>query len=64
MGKKKDSIKEQERRRKALRMMIIANGNSFSEYGKRVGISRSTIHKMLSGEQRVSDRALGLNDRR
>lgn len=57
-----DKYKERERRILALKMIIKANGNNASEYARQLGMSRSSISKMLMGEQRVSNRALGLNN--
>lgn len=41
-------------------MMIQANGGNASEYCRAVGLPRSSCAKMLSGEVRVTDRALGI----
>lgn len=41
-------------------MMIQANGGNASQYCRRAGIPRSSCSKMLSGEVRVTDRALGI----
>lgn len=53
-----DELAEQERRREALRLMVRANGGP-KAYAERVGITAGVIGKMLIGESRVSDRALG-----
>jgi predicted transcriptional regulator len=54
-----DKYREDERRRETLRRCVNDAGGNSSEYARRLGINRSGISKMMSGEQRVSDRALG-----
>lgn len=54
---KKDMDKEDERRR-VLRSKINAAGG-MKVYSDKVGITSKTIQKMLIGDTRVSDRALG-----
>lgn len=55
----KEQIHERERRIKALRLMINSNAESIAEYARKVKIKRGDISKMLSGEIKVTEKALG-----
>ena len=56
----KDPPEERERRIEALRRKIHVSGGNGAAYSRSVGVPRNSIQKMLMGEVRVTDRALGV----
>lgn len=57
MTRKKDSIAEQDRGINELKELVKAAG-SIAKYAEIVGVSRKTVHGMMSGETRISDKVL------